>query len=457
MVDKELIIGLDKLGSSGDHGEKRKTKVTEKFVIDNCIEYYSFEYNPCNTGFVLGEHLEGENVDIKLVSDINNERYIYPVCTRNFAHSIGTNSWSMQYDDSSFLDFISDTALEHIKTGQAKLFVDYGFEQPSRYTDGILNEKLLRIFESKLKIKNIPFQNVIYCDQNILLENSKIDSKINLITKMYNINTMYRYALRHTDDVLIKNQFNRSRDEIRSKYYLCYTRLPKTHRALMALSLFKNNILNKGLVSFPDETNFLIKMWAEGSEYLKDDHISGILSDNLLKSYIDCSDDFKKLLPLVLDFDKWTLPQNPMSISLFVDHYFKSYFSIVNESTFDTSHGDGDTLFFTEKTLKPIMNFHPFILLSNKGTIKKLKEYGFKTFHPFIDESYDNISSRGERFLAIEQEINKLCNKSIEEIHEWYWSIEDVLKHNYYHFYRKVAPMEKNKFLNKLNMEISRT
>ena len=146
-----------------------------------------------------------------------------------------------------------------------------------------------------------------------------------------------------------------------------------------------------------------------------------------------------------------------MSISLFVDHYFKSYFSIVNESTFDTSHGDGDTLFFTEKTLKPIMNFHPFILLSNKGTIKKLKEYGFKTFHPFIDESYDNISSRGERFLAIEQEINKLCNKSIEEIHEWYWSIEDVLKHNYYHFYRKVAPMEKNKFLNKLNMEISRT
>ena len=37
----------------------------------------------------------------------------------------------------------------------------------------------------------------------------------------------------------------------------------------------------------------------------------------------------------------------------------------------------------------------------------------------------------------IEHEIVKLCNKPIEEIHEWYWSIEEILRHNYYYFYGK--------------------
>jgi hypothetical protein len=79
--------------------------------------------------------------------------------------------------------------------------------------------------------------------------------------------------------------------------------------------------------------------------------------------------------------------------------------------------------------------------------LKKLREYGFKTFEPFIDESYDGIVNSDIRFGAIEKEINKLCNKSIEEIHEWYWSIEDILKHNYYHFYENFIPLQKHNLI----------
>ena len=80
-----------------------------------------------------------------------------------------------------------------------------------------------------------------------------------------------------------------------------------------------------------------------------------------------------------------------------------------------------------------------------------MKKYGFKTFHPYIDESYDEIYNTGERFLAIENEINKLCNKSLEELHEWYWSIEEVLKHNYFHFYKKFVPDERRRFLDEIS------
>ena len=40
--------------------------------------------------------------------------------------------------------------------------------------------------------------------------------------------------------------------------------------------------------------------------------------------------------------------------------------------------------------------------------------------------------------------LKKLC-EPIEEIHEWYWSIEDRLKHNYYHFYNKYSRKQRNK------------
>ena len=114
--------------------------------------------------------------------------------------------------------------------------------------------------------------------------------------------------------------------------------------------------------------------------------------------------------------------------------------------------GKSLTDYLQEKIWKPITNFHPFILVSNAKSLNKLKEYGFKTFEPFIDESYDNINDKDKRFLAICREIEKLCNKPIEEIHEWYWSIEEILKHNYYHFYNEFVPNEKQRFLNEIQL-----
>ena len=40
--------------------------------------------------------------------------------------------------------------------------------------------------------------------------------------------------------------------------------------------------------------------------------------------------------------------------------------------------------------------YKPFILI-DRYQIKKLKEWGFKTFHPFIDESYDDVLDKDKR------------------------------------------------------------
>ena len=231
---------------------------------------------------------------------------------------------------------------------------------------------------------------------------------------------------------------------------ICYNRLPKPHRALTVLSLYKNNNLDKGIVSFP---NYGMSSWdavEEEKHYLKKEHYRYFLKEDwkVIEEYEKYSDGLIEKLPLQLDKDF----QICHSITHFnINHYLDTYFTICTESHCEDRGESGNALAFTEKTLKPIMNFHPFILVANAGSLEYLKRYGFKTFSPFINESYDNIDDTEQRFLAIEKEINKLCNKPIEEIHEWYWSIEKILKHNYYHFYNEFAPKERQRFLNEIS------
>ena len=79
-----------------------------------------------------------------------------------------------------------------------------------------------------------------------------------------------------------------------------------------------------------------------------------------------------------------------------------------------------------------------------KDSLKKLKEWGFKTFDGFIDESYDTLETYGERKKVINKEIIRLCNMSRKELDDWYWSMEDILVHNSENL-TKFIDMEYNK------------
>jgi hypothetical protein len=98
------------------------------------------------------------------------------------------------------------------------------------------------------------------------------------------------------------------------------------------------------------------------------------------------------------------------------DWYSDTYINLVTETFF------GKNVFLSEKIFKPLSNLQAFIVLGDYGTIAELKRLGFKTFEPFIDESYDLEIDSKIRIKKIEKEIEKLKNKSIEEIHEWYYN-----------------------------------
>ena len=62
-----------------------------------------------------------------------------------------------------------------------------------------------------------------------------------------------------------------------------------------------------------------------------------------------------------------------------------------------------------------------------------LKRMGFKTFSPWINEEYD-LMTDSDRMSAALKEVEKLCRLDINDLHKWYWEMEDILVHNFNHF-----------------------
>lgn len=95
----------------------------------------------------------------------------------------------------------------------------------------------------------------------------------------------------------------------------------------------------------------------------------------------------------------------------------------------------GRRLHLTEKTFKPICLGMPFVLASTHGSLKYLREYGFKTFGDFWDESYDDETDDFLRLEKIADLLSNLDSMTPQASQDLYQSMIPVIKHNYDHFY----------------------
>jgi hypothetical protein len=102
-----------------------------------------------------------------------------------------------------------------------------------------------------------------------------------------------------------------------------------------------------------------------------------------------------------------------------------TWFSVISEASFGE-----DTCFISEKTFKLICVHHPFIIFGNKNSLHYLRELGYKTFHPYIDETYDTLEC-WERLDAIINSIKKINAMTEIEKLEWFKGMSGILEHNY--------------------------
>jgi hypothetical protein len=108
------------------------------------------------------------------------------------------------------------------------------------------------------------------------------------------------------------------------------------------------------------------------------------------------------------------------------DWYKHVGIDIVTETTFNYPYPIID-----EKILRPIFCKRMFILVAPMRILESLKNKGFRTFSPFINEEYDTISDPVMRINALTNEIDRLCAKPLHEIKEAITAHTDILDHNF--------------------------
>lgn len=225
--------------------------------------------------------------------------------------------------------------------------------------------------------------------------------------------------------------------KIKPKKFLSFNKVPRYHRLYLLAYLLKSKLFDKGYVSLEGEqvgtdpwiTNFIER----GFKHFYKDLVPMWVVDEIHKIH--------KKLPIRLHGGISAERPNPLEINFTdLEYHRNSYFSIVTETLFydELNETHIPTLitrfkgnyFITEKIYKPIICKHPFILLAPAGTLKALRTQGYKTFHPFFDESYDEVTNDEERINLIFNEINRLCSLSDTEWLELQSNIKPIVEYN---------------------------
>ena len=216
--------------------------------------------------------------------------------------------------------------------------------------------------------------------------------------------------------------------KIKHRYLSMAQGVPRHHRYAMTYQLYKNNLLEHGAVSCSAYENFHYNTRpGTTDEYI-----------NRLENYNEQTfEKFKNLLPLTIDskstqievpdwgsdLDPINLHQNGRDES----HLFKNVFlNVVNET-----HQPDDTVFITEKTYRSINHCRPFVINGDNGSLRYLKDMGFKTFNKFWDESYDDEISDHARIVKIIDVVKEITSHTETELLDLFQDMLPVLEHNY--------------------------
>lgn len=388
----------------------------ESHYFFNNNDHPNFYFRNSNFYF----HCKQQGIEFVSADQITNGRYYFPI-------EIECNSVSYVLTD-TFVDSIGSTILEYLRAGKISILL-VNMVDPS-------------IEDSTIKEVNEFFNNIgifkISLLQGNTIHNVAPDIRMydSILSLYQTANEMDRYpyptALGYVSDYVRENDLT---DAVRSKKFLCFNRfMDRCHRAGIAHLALKYNLLDQGYFSF---------LYNVKNDY----------RDMLEKLDLptDLADKIKSLVPYQLDTEHLPHEELPKFFTVTnyrQDLYLNSYIHIVTETQFEQDASP----FMSEKTWRPILNLQPFIYLGNHLALNTLIKLGFKTFSPFIDESYDLEPDPKKRFSMIEQEIKKFAEMPIEKIHEWYHSIKDTLLHNQnlLYSYKNYNPIEK--LLNEQNL-----
>lgn len=440
--DKKIIFGYDVMTYNGEIPNCLHPK-----FLNTIYQASDFDYSMSGEYFLkrwnVGWHIYNSNfwnkyVDKKSVYDIvnnfQNKQWFYVVEPFGSMESFFGNH---NLFNELILKNISSVALNEIKNGCGNLLINYiidggegmtktNFDKLISFTreNGIPDEKVFLIFqdfnlESNLKKLGVNY-NVINFNLAHLSKSQEFNNTIKNPGWKYwgegSHETQIGKVESEAGSIATYDEFEKSIGS-QKKDFLFLCRHWKLHRLLILSKLHKLGKLFNSNTSW--DKSFSHPNLIE--EFLKHDPNPDLIDiiTNVSKT-LDVS-DITKIAGY--GFENKSI-------------YLNSYLSIVSESMFFQRKENIDTFvdfptgYLSEKIWKPIGHSQAFILAGPAKSLEYLRSMGYKTFHPYIDESYDMETDDFKRLELINLEIEKFANKTKDEKDQFLNDVKDIIKYN---------------------------
>lgn len=307
---------------------------------------------------------------------------------------------------------LNEKYIKDMQDGNAVLIIDQTHE-------GYQTTWLWKWFHQAMSDYNFPDGSVCYISGNLLAP-EQYDAWCNERSMTKKVKVI---GHPHFEHMIYETGINRGRfennplptleDQIKYKtenlgtikdYNFLQKRL-RSHRMWAFKQFHDSGVLGFGLINMNPFDH--INTWME-NECISESHVK--ILNNHLPMFVNEPNNIK---------------DDGFYINRFTDDIMlDSWISVISEASFSDAD---NTCFISEKTFKPIMCSHPFMIWGNKNSLQHIREMGYKTFHPFIDETYDTLDT-WKRMVAITDSLHKF--HKIEDKLEWYKSISDILEHN---------------------------
>jgi len=347
----------------------------------------------------------------------------------------------MNHFEETFLNNINQKVIDDIKDNKCLLVI-------SSVAEGNINCESLRNIHLILDNHKLPPKNVLFIQSNYNLQKQydemcnmyNVQEKINILITQHKLESCIESYVQMINgewdfkvypkepSINLWEDVEKILDKPRDYYYLSYNKTLRPDRVVLLSLLLKNNLIKKGLVSIGSKEYGSTgkQNWPDEFDFI----------DEKLDEVEEWSNKLKRLQPLSVDgepsvdsMDEGKYKGLNVCGYTYGEQFRRVYFMVVTEDVFNS-----ESMFFSQTTYKPIVSLTPFIMFGSPYMMKNLREVqGFKTFSPWIDESYDEEENHEKRLYMIVDEIKRLCSIPRGEINEWYYEMRDILIYNQKH------------------------
>jgi hypothetical protein len=328
------------------------------------------------------------------------EKFIYPVVLYS----------SDLFQKYSTID-LNDTLINSIKNKKARLVFFYitegWFGQYSLHYDWLDN----------LSTKyNLEKEDISIITSNLFAEEYYKGNKFTIISYNYFTDELFFALINKKDEHNLKSfktKYLQFLDGVKlEKHFQCFNNLSKLHRLWMFYELRTNpKLKDKSIISLNKNTT-------NETFY---DIVNATNNTELLKYY----KTYDSTIGYSYDTTNWKRDvQTGDSIN--IEAHLKAFVNVITETL-----TDANIIFVTEKTYKSIYTCQPFIIVGNAGTIRKLKELGFKTFDKWWDESYDDEIDLEIRIQKITKILEEIASWDLQKCTDIKNEMREILIHNY--------------------------